>query len=74
MSSSDNLAAMPPLRKALSTVVAFWLLPAVPVLAWVMGHGEGVGAVVFLALLLYFATGVVIGVPLLIVGLFTRRR
>lgn len=65
---------MPPLHKALSTVVAFLLLPAVPVMAWLMGHADGFGAVVFLAMLLYLATGVVIGVPLLIVGLFIRRR
>lgn len=74
MSSSEDLAAMPPLKKTLSTVVAFWLLPTVPVLAWLIGHTEGFGAVVFLAVLLYLATGVVIGLPLLIVGLFTRRR
>jgi len=74
MSSSEDLAAMPPLKKTLSTLMAFWLLPTVPVVAWIMGHDDGLGAVVFLVVLLYLATGVVIGLPLLIVGLFTRRR
>lgn len=74
MSSQEEFAAMPPLKKALSTVMAFWLFPAVPVIAWMSVSQEGVGAVIFMAVLMYVTTGIIIGIPMLIIGLFTRRR
>ncbi|TQV62262.1 MAG: hypothetical protein FNT29_09625 [Halothiobacillaceae bacterium] len=74
MPSSEDFAAMPPLKKALSTVMAFWLFPAVPVIAWLTDSQEGAGAVIFMAVFMYVLTGIVIGIPMLIIGLFTRRR
>ena len=71
---SEEVSAMPTIKTMLSTMAAFWLFPSVPVIAWLVAHTEGISAVLFFALLLYLMSGFVIGVPLLIVGLFTRRR
>ncbi len=59
---------------ALSTLLAGWLTLGVPGLAWWCVGQEGVVATLLIAGLLYAATLLVVGLPMLLFGLLTPRR